>query len=197
VNRRLVHYSAAFESGDVAVLYQLGERRVSAEGAHFIAPGAMLTGSVTLKADANVWFNAVIRGDVEPIVVGASSNIQDCAVLHTDAGCPLTIGDYVTVGHKAVLHGCEVGDNTLIGINAVVLSGARIGRNCIIGANALVTEGKVIPDNSMVLGSPGKVVRELSDDQVAGLRVSAEGYVERARWYLAEFSQQEIVDNPS
>jgi carbonic anhydrase/acetyltransferase-like protein (isoleucine patch superfamily) len=172
------------------VFYQLGDRRVATEGDQFIAPGAMITGSVLLKHNVSVWFNAVIRGDVEPITVGAYSNIQDCAVLHTDAGSPLLIGDYVTVGHKVTLHGCEVGDGSLIGINAVVLSGAKIGRNCLIGANALVTEGKEIPDNSMVLGSPGKVVRELSEQEIVGLRDSAEGYVQRGQWYRAEFKIQ-------
>ena len=176
------------------MFFQLGDRRVVAEGEHFVAPGAMITGSVLLKHNVNVWFNAVIRGDVEPITVGAFTNVQDCAVLHTDAGCPLIIGDYVTVGHKVTLHGCEIGENSLIGINAVVLSGAKIGRNCLIGANALVTEGKEIPDNSMVLGAPGKVVRQLSEEQIIGLRESAEGYVKRAQWYQAEFSEQNEVD---
>jgi carbonic anhydrase/acetyltransferase-like protein (isoleucine patch superfamily) len=178
------------------VFFQLGDRRVVAEGDHFVAPGAMITGSVLLKHNVNVWFNAVIRGDVEPITVGAYTNVQDCAVLHTDPGHPLVIGDFVTVGHKVTLHGCEIGENSLIGINAVVLSGAKIGRDCLIGANTLVTEGKQIPDNSMVLGAPGKVVRQLSEEEILGLRRSAEGYVERAQWYLAEFSNQEKVDRP-
>lgn len=176
------------------MFFQLGDRRVVAEGDHFVAPGAMITGSVVLKPNVNVWFNAVIRGDVEPITVGACTNVQDCAVLHTDAGSPLIIGDYVTVGHKVTLHGCEIGNNSLIGINAVVLSGAKIGRNCLIGANALVTEGREIPDNSMVLGSPGKVVRQLSDAEITGLRESAEGYVKRSQWYMAEFSSQQEAD---
>jgi carbonic anhydrase/acetyltransferase-like protein (isoleucine patch superfamily) len=178
------------------MFFQLGERRVVAEGDHFVAPGAMITGSVLLKHNANVWFNAVIRGDVEPITVGSHTNVQDCAVLHTDAGEPLIIGDYVTVGHKVTLHGCEVGDNSLIGINAVVLSGAKIGVNCLIGANSLVTEGKEIPDNSLVLGSPGKVIRELSEAEIVGLRESAEGYVARAQWYRVDFSNQNEVDRP-
>ncbi|MCZ6709691.1 MAG: gamma carbonic anhydrase family protein [Gammaproteobacteria bacterium] len=178
------------------MFFQIGDRRVVAEGDHFVAPGAMITGSVLLKHNVNVWFNAVIRGDVEPITVGAYTNVQDCAVLHTDLGSPLLIGDFVTVGHKVTLHGCEIGENSLIGINAVVLSGAKVGRNCLIGANALVTEGKEIPDNSMVLGAPGKVVRQLSEEEIRGLRRSAEGYVQRAQWYLAEFSNQEKVDRP-
>lgn len=178
------------------MFFQLGDRRVVAEGDHFVAPGAMITGSVLLKHNVNVWFNAVIRGDVEPITVGAHTNVQDCAVLHTDLGSPLFIGDFVTVGHKVTLHGCEIGDNSLIGINAVVLSGAKIGRNCLIGANALITEGNEIPDNSMVLGAPGKVVRQLSEQEILGLRQSAEGYVKRAQWYKAEFSNQEKIDRP-
>ena len=178
------------------MFFQLGDRRVVAEGDHFVAPGAMITGSVLLKHNVNVWFNAVIRGDVEPIIVGAHTNVQDGAVLHTDPGSPLIIGDYVTVGHKVTLHGCEIGENSLIGINAVVLNRVKIGRNCLIGANALVTEGKEIPDNSMVLGAPGKVVRQLSEAEIVGLRESADRYVVRAQWYLREFSIQEQVDRP-
>lgn len=176
------------------MLFQIDNRRVAAEGECFVAPGAALIGSVVLKHDASVWFNAVLRGDLDTIVVGAYSNVQDCAVLHTDPGSPLIIGDYVTVGHQAMLHGCEIGANSLIGIQAVVLNGARVGRNCLIGANALITEGKVIPDNSMVVGAPGKVVRELDARQIAGLRASAEGYAERARQYLAGCSAQKSAD---
>ena len=172
------------------MFYQLEDRRVVTQGDYFLAPGARVIGNVVLKHNANVWFNAVIRGDVEPIVVGAHTNVQDCAVLHTDLGCPLTIADYVTVGHQAILHGCEIGENSLIGISAVVLSGARVGKNCLIGANSLVTEGKEIPDNSLVMGSPGKVVRELSAEEIAGLRESADGYVARATWYRAQFRPQ-------
>ena len=173
-----------------SVFYQLEDRRVVTQGDYFLAPGAQVVGSVVLGHNANVWFNAVIRGDVEPIVVGSHTNVQDCAVLHTDAGCPLNIADYVTVGHQVMLHGCEIGENSLIGINAVVLNGVKIGKNCLIGANSLVTEGKEIPDNSMVLGSPGKVVRELTEAEIAGLRASADGYVARAAWYRAHFHPQ-------
>ena len=173
------------------MFFQLGDRNVITEGDYFIAPGAMVTGSVVLKHDVNVWFNAVIRGDVEPISVGTHTNVQDCAVLHTDAGSPLIVGDYVTVGHKVTLHGCEIGNNSLIGINAVVLNGVKIGANCLIGASALITEGKQIPDNSLVIGAPGKVVRQLSNQEILGLCESAENYVKRARWYRAEFSVQE------
>jgi carbonic anhydrase/acetyltransferase-like protein (isoleucine patch superfamily) len=142
----------------------------------------------------SVWFNAVVRGDNEPITIGDRSNVQDCAVLHTDMGWPLTIGANVTVGHKAVLHSCVVGDETLIGINAVVLTGAKIGRHCLIGANALVTEGKEIPDGSLVMGSPGKVVRQLSPEQVASLLVSANNYVENFKRYKRGFTVQGNAD---
>ena len=179
------------------MLYQLDDRRVRAEGRFFIAPGAMVLGSVLLGENVSVWFNAVLRGDQEPITVGEGSNVQDGAVLHTDPGCPLVIGSHVTVGHKAMVHGCHIGDNSLIGINAVVLNGARIGRNCLIGANALITEGKEIPDNSMVLGAPGKVVRELSDTEIEGLRRSALGYVENGRRFLQGFRPQDRVDPAS
>ncbi len=160
------------------MLFQLEDRRVQAEGDYWVADNAVVVGSVLLKRDASVWFHAVLRGDNELITVGEGSNVQDGSVLHTDPGYPLVIGSYVTVGHKAMLHGCEIGDNSLVGINAVILNGAKIGRNCLIGANALITEGKEIPDNSMVLGAPGKVVRQLSEDQVKGLRLSAEHYVD-------------------
>jgi carbonic anhydrase/acetyltransferase-like protein (isoleucine patch superfamily) len=176
------------------VLLQLEDRRVRAEGDHWVADSAVVLGSVLLKQDASVWFNAVLRGDNELITVGEGSNVQDGSVLHTDPGCPLIIGSYVTVGHKAMLHGCEIGDNSLIGINAVVLNRAKIGRNCLIGANALITEGKQIPDNSMVLGAPGKVVRELSDDEVKGLRVSALHYAENARRFRRALLVQSAAD---
>jgi carbonic anhydrase/acetyltransferase-like protein (isoleucine patch superfamily) len=176
------------------VIYRLGERQVRAEGECFVAESAVVIGNVLLRANASVWFNAVIRGDNELVTIGENSNVQDGSVLHTDPGWPLTIGGGVTIGHKAMLHGCTVGDNSLIGINAVVLNGAKIGRNCLIGANALVTEGKEIPDNSMVLGSPGKVVRELTPDQIEGLRQSALHYVENARRFKQELQLQPRID---
>jgi carbonic anhydrase/acetyltransferase-like protein (isoleucine patch superfamily) len=143
-------------------------------------------GNVILHPNASVWFGAVLRGDNEPIVVGPDSNIQDGSVLHTDMGSPLTLGRGVTVGHQAMLHGCEVGDYSLIGIGAVVLNGVKIGRNCIIGANALLTEGKIIPDNSLVVGQPGKVVRERDPDQIAVLQMSAEHYVQNWKRFAAD-----------
>jgi carbonic anhydrase/acetyltransferase-like protein (isoleucine patch superfamily) len=172
------------------MLYRLGNYNVRAEGDFFIAPTAAVMGNVLLKRDVSVWWGAVVRGDQEPITVGEGSNVQDCAVLHTDRGYPLVIGANVTVGHKAVLHGCIVGDGSLIGINAVVLSGAKIGRNCLIGANTLVTEGKEIPDNSMVLGSPGKVVRQLTAEQVADLKDSATHYVQNFKRFNRELANQ-------
>jgi carbonic anhydrase/acetyltransferase-like protein (isoleucine patch superfamily) len=172
------------------MIYQLGERQVRAEGEYFVADSAAVIGHVLLRANASVWFNAVIRGDNELITIGENSNVQDGSVLHTDPGSPIVIGSHVTVGHKAMLHGCTIGDNSLVGINAVVLNGARIGRNCLIGANALVTEGKEIPDGSMVLGSPGKVVRDLTPQEIEGLRTSALHYVENARRFTRDLQPQ-------
>jgi carbonic anhydrase/acetyltransferase-like protein (isoleucine patch superfamily) len=145
---------------------------------YWIAPGAVVLGKVILKKNASVWFGAVLRGDNEPITIGENSNVQDNSVLHTDMGSPLTIGANVTVGHMVMLHGCTIGDGTLVGIGSVVLNGARIGRNCLIGAGALITENKEIPDNSMVLGQPGKVVRELSPEQAGRMGSGALHYVQ-------------------
>jgi carbonic anhydrase/acetyltransferase-like protein (isoleucine patch superfamily) len=156
-----------------------------ADGDFFVAPGARLIGRVRLAPGASVWFNAVLRGDNEWIEVGRGSNVQDGCVLHTDPGLPLTIGADVTVGHNAILHGCTVGDGSLIGMGAVVLNGARIGRGCLIGANALVTEGKEIPDGSLVMGQPAKVAKSLDEAAVARLLLSAERYRWNARRYRA------------
>jgi carbonic anhydrase/acetyltransferase-like protein (isoleucine patch superfamily) len=150
-----------------------------AEGA-WIADSAQVMGNVELAGDVSVWFGTVIRGDTEIIRIGRGSNIQDGSVLHADVGQPLTIGDNVTVGHKVMLHGCTIGDGSLIGIGAIVLNGAKIGRGCIVGAGALVTEGKEFPDGSMVIGSPAKAVRELTPGQQQGLVRSAEHYIENA-----------------
>lgn len=147
-----------------------------AEGV-WIAPSAQVIGDVRLGASASVWFNAVLRADNEPMTVSARSNIQDGSVLHSDPGSPLTIGEGVTIGHKAMLHGCTVGDNSLIGINAVVLNRAVIGKNSIVGAGALVPEGKVFPDGVLLIGSPARVARELTEDQIARLTLSADHYV--------------------
>ena len=156
------------------------------EGAYWIAPNAMVIGNVVLHDNASVWFNATLRGDNDPITLGQNSNVQDGAVLHTDPGSPLTLGRDVTVGHLAMLHGCTVGDNSLVGIGAIVLNGAVIGRDCLIGAGALITEGKVIPDGSLVMGSPGKVVRALDAAAIAGITLSAAHYVENWKRYARD-----------
>jgi carbonic anhydrase/acetyltransferase-like protein (isoleucine patch superfamily) len=158
------------------MIYELdGIRPELGEGV-WIAPGAQVIGHVVLGAGAGIWFGAVLRGDNEPIVVGEGTNIQENCVLHTDMGFPLTIGANCTIGHRAMLHGCTIGDGSLIGMSATVLNGARIGRGCLIGAGALVTEGKEIPDGSLVMGAPGRVVRELDAAARARLLKSAEGY---------------------
>jgi carbonic anhydrase/acetyltransferase-like protein (isoleucine patch superfamily) len=167
------------------MLYNLDARSVQLRGrGHFIAPDAVVIGSAILESEVSLWFKVVIRGDNDVITIGARSNVQDGAILHTDAGVPLVVGSSVSVGHLAMLHGCSVGEGCLIGIKAVVLNGAVIGRDCLIGANALVTEGKLIPDRSLVLGSPGKVVRQLTDEEVARQRWISDHYVENARRYL-------------
>ena len=161
--------------------FALGAIRPMIAATAWIAPNAFVVGNVVLKESSSVWFGVTIRGDCpEPITIGERTNIQDGAVLHADPGSPLTIGDDVTVGHQAMLHGCTVGDNSLIGIGATVLNRAVIGRNCLIGAHALVPEGKVIPDGSLVVGSPGKVIKSLSEDQIKGLTRSAAHYVDNA-----------------
>jgi carbonic anhydrase/acetyltransferase-like protein (isoleucine patch superfamily) len=169
------------------VAYSLGGHApvFPASGNFWIAPGAHVIGRVTLRENASVWFNAIVRGDVEAIEIGENTNVQDGAVLHADLGVPLKLGANITVGHLAMLHGCTVGDNSLIGIGAVVLNGARIGKNCIIGAKALIPEGKIIPDNSLVMGAPGKVVRELGEAQAQMLTASALHYVENWKRFKA------------
>lgn len=147
----------------------------------WVADSAEVMGNVELAEDTSIWFGAVVRGDTEVIRIGRGSNIQDGSVLHADIGMPLTIGEHVTVGHKVMLHGCTVGDGSLIGIGAVVLNGAKIGKGCIVGAGALVTEGKEFPDGSMIIGSPAKAVRELSDTQRDALKMSAIHYIENAK----------------
>ena len=168
-------------------VYSLGDARpdLPGEGEYWIAPNATLIGRVTLKRNASVWFGAVLRGDNAPIVIGEDSNVQDGCVLHTDDAFPLTLGSGVTVGHQAMLHGCTIGDNSLIGIGAVVLDGARIGRNCLIGAKTLIAEGKEIPDGSLVVGSPGRILRPLDEDQLRMLQQSAAHYVHNWKRYAA------------
>lgn len=163
------------------MIYALGERVPQIADDCFVAPNATLIGSVILHPGASVWFNVVIRADHDTITIGARSNVQDSCVLHVDRGVPLVIGEDVTVGHKAMLHGCTIGSGTLVGINAVVLNGAVIGRNCLIAANALVTERMQVPDGSVVMGSPGKVVRALDEERRAALGRNSLHYVENAR----------------
>jgi carbonic anhydrase/acetyltransferase-like protein (isoleucine patch superfamily) len=159
--------------------------KLPGKGRYWIAPTATVVGRVQIGADASVWFSAVVRGDQELIIIGEGSNVQYGAVLHTDAGAPLTIGRNCTVGHQAILHGCTIADNSLIGMGATVLNHARIGRNCLIGAKALITEGRVIPDNSLVIGMPGKVSRQLLPEEVEGITRSALGYAANWKRYMA------------
>jgi len=158
--------------------YALGDDRLTTDGdAYWIAPTAVVIGKVKLEKNASVWWGSVLRGDNEPLTIGEGSNIQDGCVLHADPGFPLIIGKHVTVGHMAMLHGCVIDDNSLIGIGAVVLNGARIGANCLIGAKALIPEGKEIPDNSLVMGAPGQIKRQVSDEHIAMMRYAADHYV--------------------
>lgn len=173
-------------------LYELDGERVStpASGAFWVAPNAVLLGKVKLEEDASIWFGAILRGDNELITVGARSNVQDGSVLHTDPGFPLTIAEDCTVGHMAMLHGCTIGRGSLIGIGSIVMNGARIGEECVIGAGALVPEGKEIPPRSMVLGSPGKIVRQLSDEDVKRFGGAARRYVANWKRYAAGLAPQ-------
>jgi carbonic anhydrase/acetyltransferase-like protein (isoleucine patch superfamily) len=171
------------------VLYAIGDRRpkIDAEGT-WIAPGAQVMGAVRLARFTSVWFNAVLRGDNEWIEVGERSNIQDGSVLHTDPGCPLTIGRNVTVGHKVMLHGCTIGDNTLIGIGSTILNKAVIPQNCIVGAQALVTEGKTFEPGSLIIGAPARAVKTLDDDAIAMIRRSADVYVTNAARFAKDLT---------
>jgi carbonic anhydrase/acetyltransferase-like protein (isoleucine patch superfamily) len=163
--------------------FRLGDKTPKLAPSVWIAPNATVIGDVRLAENVSIWWNAVLRGDNDPITIGANTNIQDGSVLHTDIGAPLTLGRDITVGHMVMLHGCTVGDGSLIGIKSVILNGAVIGKQCLIGANTLIPEGRVIPDRSLVMGSPGKVVRELTDEQLARLAYSAAHYVENAQRY--------------
>lgn len=176
------------ERGVPMGVYNLGDvtPQLPDDDEYWIAPTAAVMGRVVLKKNASVWFGATLRGDNDPIVLGENSNVQDGSVLHTDTGSPLTIGANVTVGHMVMLHGCEIGDNTLVGIGSIILNGARIGKNCLIGANCLITEGKQIPDNSLVMGAPGKVVREISEAQAQVMAHGALHYVENWKRYRRE-----------
>jgi carbonic anhydrase/acetyltransferase-like protein (isoleucine patch superfamily) len=171
--------------------YRLGDSRVETHPESWVAPTATLIGKVKLEAGASVWFGAVLRGDNELIHIGENSNVQDGTVIHTDMGSPLNVGKGVTIGHNVMLHGCSIDDYSLIGINSVILNGAKIGKYCIIGANSLIGEGKEIPDGSLVMGSPGKVVRELTDAQKKMLEASAAHYVHNAQRYARDLAPQE------
>lgn len=166
-------------------IYKLGEHAPTIHETVFVADAATVIGQVTLKENTSVWSGTVIRGDNEPIMIHAGSNIQEGCVLHTDPGFPLTIERNATIGHQAMLHGCTIKEGALIGIQAVVLNGAVIGRNCLVGAGAVVTEGKQFPDNSLILGAPAKVVRELNEADLERLRTISAGYVERRQYYKA------------
>jgi carbonic anhydrase/acetyltransferase-like protein (isoleucine patch superfamily) len=170
-------------------IYQLGEHAPQLDATAFVADSATLIGKVTLEANASVWFGATLRGDNERITIGENSNVQESSVLHTDMGYPLSIGKNVTVGHQAMLHGCTIGDGALIGIQAVILNGARIGRGCLVGAGALVTEGKEFPDNMLIIGSPAKAVRQLTEEDVARLQGSAASYVQRAQLFKTQLTK--------
>lgn len=171
-------------------VYDLGETkpRLPGAGDYWVAPNAVVLGDVVLEKNASVWFGATVRGDCDTITIGENSNVQDGSVLHADYGVPLTIGPNVTVGHLVMLHGCTIGEGSLIGIGTIVLNGAKIGRNCLIGANCLITEGKEIPDNSVVMGAPGKVVKGVSDAQAQALIGSAAHYVQNWKRFVRELT---------
>ena len=169
-------------------LYALGqsEPKTPGDGRYWLAPGATVIGDVRIGEDVGIWFGAVLRGDNEPIILGAGTNIQEGVMIHNDKGYPVTIGAGCTIGHHAIIHGCTIGANSLIGMGATILNGARIGDNCLVGANALITEGKEFPDNSLIVGSPARAIRVLDETAVAGLRKSAAHYVERWKLYARD-----------
>ena len=167
--------------------YSFEDRKVVCQGDYWIAPDAVVIGSVVMGPNASVWFGCIVRADNDTITIGENSQLQDGCVLHTDAGFPLTLGRGVSVGHMAMLHGCTVGDGSLIGIKAVLLNGSKIGKNCLIGANALVAEGKEIPDGSLVIGSPGKIVRQLSPEEIKRINAASDHYVAKFKRYRQSF----------
>ncbi|MBV8501206.1 MAG: gamma carbonic anhydrase family protein [Paucibacter sp.] len=170
-------------------VYALGEFEPDIAGSAWVAESADVIGRVTLAEDVSIWFGAVLRGDSEHLRIGRGSNIQDGSVCHADHGFPLVVGEGVTVGHKVMLHGCTVGDGSLIGIGAVILNGAKIGRHCVVGAGALVTEGKEFPEGSLIIGAPAKVARQLTPEQLAGLKMSAAHYTANSQRYAAELKK--------
>lgn len=170
-------------------IYQLGDISPEIDASAYITDSAKIIGKVKIDANASVWFGTVIRGDNELIHIGENSNLQESCTLHTDLGFPLSVGKNVTVGHQAMLHGCDIGDGSLIGIQAVILNGAKIGRNCLVGAGALVTEGKEFPDNSLIVGSPAKVIRTLNDEAIAQMQANTQNYVHRAQEYKTQLKR--------
>jgi carbonic anhydrase/acetyltransferase-like protein (isoleucine patch superfamily) len=172
------------------MIYSLGSKKVITRGDYWVADNATVIGAVILEHNANVWFNTVVRGDNDLITIGEGSNVQDNSVLHTDEGVPLTIDRNVTIGHHAMLHGCSVGEGSLIGIKSTILNHAKIGKHCLIGAHALITEGKEIPDRSLVMGSPGKVIRQLTDEEVQRLMENALHYVKNFQRYRLDLKSQ-------
>ena len=165
------------------MLYDLENKKIQNSGDNWVAPNATIIGDVKLEKNTSIWFNATLRGDIENIYVGEGSNVQDGSVLHTDPGYPLKIGKNVTVGHLVMLHGCTIGDNSLIGIGAVILNNVKIGNNCVIGAKSLITENKEIPDNSLVVGSPGRVIRKLAEEEIKAVKENAIRYQENWKKY--------------
>ena len=165
------------------MIYDFEDNTPKIDPNSWVASNAVIIGRVELKKNSNIWFNAILRGDLEPIIIGENSNIQDGSIIHTDPGCPTIVGNGVTVGHMVMLHGCEIADDCLIGIGSTILNKTKIGKNCIIGANALVTENKVIPERSLVLGSPGKIVRKVTDEEIEHIKENARDYVENFKKY--------------
>ena len=170
------------------MIYQIDNSKPVFNETNFIAPNAIIIGNVVLEEDASVWFNVVIRGDNDPIVIGEKSNVQDGSVLHTDLGAPLKIGEEVTVGHKVMLHGCTISNNSLIGINSTILNHAKIRENSIVGANSLITEGKEFPKNSLIMGSPAKLIRELTEQEILMIKMSAESYVHNGKRFMSSLT---------
>jgi len=170
------------------MIYQIDKHRPKFNDTNFIAPNATVIGRVVLEKGASVWFNVVIRGDNDPIVIGKNSNIQDGSILHTDIGAPLNIGEGVTVGHKVMLHGCTISKNCLIGINSTILNHAVIGKNSIVGANSLITEGKEYPNNVLIMGSPAKSIRQLTEAEIMMIKMSSQNYVENGKRFMESFS---------
>ena len=170
------------------MIFQIDKHKPKFNGTNFIAPNATVIGQVTLEEDASVWFNVVIRGDNDPIIIGKKSNIQDGSILHTDLGAPLNIGEGVTVGHKVMLHGCTISENCLIGINTTILNHAVIGKNSIVGANSLITEGKEFPENTLIMGSPAKSIRQLREAEIMMINMSSEAYVENGKRFMKSLS---------